>query len=45
MNDTKLDIIYKDVIKSNPTLTKEKFIEIINENNLVRIAVLAMARG
>lgn len=45
MNDTKLDIIYEDVIKSNPTLTKEKFIEIINENNLVRIAVLAMARG
>ena len=40
----KLEIIYQDIIKSNPTLTKERFLEVIGESNLVRIAVLAFSR-
>lgn len=40
----KLETIYQDIIKSNPTLTKERFFEIIDESSLVRIAVLAFSR-
>lgn len=40
----KLETIYQDIIKSNPTLTKERFLEVIRESNLVRIAVIAFSR-